>query len=94
MSESREGTSHEWYWGNGRPCCVNCGVLADCKDSRDTVTRAVMAEADLAALREAAQALFDAADESWLVPDRPERMDAAFDALRAVLASADSEEER
>lgn len=23
--------AHEWYWGNGHPCCVNCGALARCE---------------------------------------------------------------
>jgi hypothetical protein len=37
---------HEWYWGNGRPSCVNCGALAHCDTSQDVVARAVAAEAE------------------------------------------------
>lgn len=50
--------------------------------------RATRLEADLAALREAAQDVVETFDE-W-----PDAHRAAINGLRAVLASADSEEER
>ena len=55
-------TTHEWYWGDGRPCCVNCGTLAYCEDAENMVTRAVAAEAEVERLRTALRRAHDALD--------------------------------
>lgn len=44
---------HEWYWGDGRPCCVNCGTFTDCTEQKNVLARAIDAEAERDDLRAA-----------------------------------------